>query len=144
MVENLHYIVKKFHIVNLCPRFTVKSIYCTMYFQPFLFRNIRRQNISFHSRYRAWSESILVACCGQLHIIMWSCCIIGIVQRYTRLQATLIQLREKQTAHLIDKNYQNEITLTGQNPPLKCCQPLKILAHLTKGLDLFMIEIWGL
>ena len=32
-----------------------------------------------------------------------------------------IQLRAKQTAPLVNKHYQNEVTLTGQNPPLKCC-----------------------
>ena len=51
-------------------------------------------------------------------------------------KATLVQLRTKQTTHLIDKNYQNEITLTGQNPPLKCCQPLEILTKLKKRIDL--------
>ena len=34
----------------------------------------------------------------------------------------------------------NEVTLTGQNPPLKCCQPFESLAHLTMDLDLFMID----
>ena len=34
------------------------------------------------------------------------------------------------------KPYENEITLTGQNQPLKCWQPLKILTHFIKGLDL--------
>ena len=53
-----------------------------------------------------------------------------------------IQLRAKQTAPLVNKHYQNEVTLTGQNPPLKCCQPLEILTHFITGLDLSMIEIW--
>ena len=30
---------------------------------------------------------------------------------------------------LLNKPYENEVTLTGQNPPLKCCQPLELLAH---------------
>ena len=30
-----------------------------------------------------------------------------------------VQLRAKQTAPLVKKHYQNEVTLTGQNPPLK-------------------------
>ena len=30
-----------------------------------------------------------------------------------------LQLRAKQMAHLLHKHYQNEITLTGQNPPFK-------------------------
>ena len=53
-----------------------------------------------------------------------------------------LQLRAKQTAPLVNKHYQNEVTLTGQNPPLKCCQPLESLARLIT--DLSMIEIWGL
>ena len=55
-----------------------------------------------------------------------------------------LQLRAKQTAPLVNKHYQNEVTLTGQNPPLKCCQPLEILTHFITGLDLSMIEIWCL
>ena len=55
-----------------------------------------------------------------------------------------LQLRAKQTTLLVNKHYQNEVTLTGQSPPLKCCQPLKILTHFITGLDLSMIEIWGL
>ena len=37
---------------------------------------------------------------------------------------------------LLNKPYENEVSLTGQNPPLKCCQPLEILIHFKKGLDL--------
>ena len=59
-------------------------------------------------------------------------------------QSTALQLRAKQTALLVNEHYQNEVTLTGQNPPLKCCQPLEILTHFITGLDLSMIEIWGL
>ena len=55
-----------------------------------------------------------------------------------------IQLRAKQTALLVKKHYQNEVNLTGQSLPLKCCQPLEILTHFITGLDLSMIEIWGL
>ena len=55
-----------------------------------------------------------------------------------------IQLRAKETASLVNKHFQNEVTLTRQNPPLKCCQPLESLAHLITDLDLSMIEIWGL
>ena len=55
-----------------------------------------------------------------------------------------VQLRAKQTAHLVNKHYQNEVTLTGQNLSLKCCQPVEILTHFITGLDLSMIEIWGL
>ena len=40
-----------------------------------------------------------------------------------------VQLRAKQTAHLVNKHYQNEVTLTGQNPTLKCYQPLEILTY---------------
>ena len=52
---------------------------------------------------------------------------------------TNLQLRGKQTAPLVNKHYQNEVTLTGQSPPLKCCQPLEILTHFLTDLDLSMI-----
>ena len=35
---------------------------------------------------------------------------------------------------LLNKPYENEVTLTGQNPPLKWCQPLEILTHLIMGM----------
>ena len=47
-------------------------------------------------------------------------------------------------AHLVNKHYQNEVTLTGQNAPLKCCQSLEISTHFITGLDLSMIETWSL
>ena len=55
-----------------------------------------------------------------------------------------IQLRAKQTAPLVNQHCQNEVTLTGQSQPLKYCQLLEILTHFITGLDLSMIEIWGL
>ena len=56
----------------------------------------------------------------------------------------ILQLTATQTAPLVNKHYQNEITLTGQKPALKCCQPLEILTHFITGLDLFLLEIWNL
>ena len=47
-----------------------------------------------------------------------------------------LQLRAKQTAHLINEHYKNEVTLTEQNLPLKCCQPLEILTYSITGLDI--------
>ena len=52
-----------------------------------------------------------------------------------------IQLRAKETAHLVNKHYQNEVILTGQNPPLKYCQPLEILTQFEKVLDLLVLKI---
>ena len=37
---------------------------------------------------------------------------------------------------LLNKSYENEVTLTGQKPPLKFCQPLELLTQLKKGIDL--------
>ena len=37
---------------------------------------------------------------------------------------------------LLNKPYENEVTLTGQNPHLKCCQLLELLTQLKKGIDL--------
>ena len=44
----------------------------------------------------------------------------------------------------LDKPHENEVTLAGQNPILKCCCSLEILTHFKPGLDLLMLEIWGL
>ena len=59
-------------------------------------------------------------------------------------QKSQLQLRAKQIAPLLRKHYQNDVPLTGENPPLKCCQPLEILAQLKTALDIFLIKIWGL
>ena len=45
---------------------------------------------------------------------------------------------------LLDKPYENEVTLTGQNPPLKCCQQLEIQYTVRKRVDLLMLKILGL
>ena len=42
---------------------------------------------------------------------------------------------------LLNKHYENEVTLTQQNPPLKCCQPLQLLTHFERGLDLLILKI---
>ena len=47
-----------------------------------------------------------------------------------------VQLRAKQTAHLVSKHYGNEVTLRGQNIPLNCCQPLKPLEWRFRPLDI--------
>ena len=45
---------------------------------------------------------------------------------------------------LLSKPYVNEVTLTGQNPPSKCCYPLKLLTQFKRNLDLLILKIWGL
>ena len=45
---------------------------------------------------------------------------------------------------LLNKPYENEVNLTGQNPPLKCCQPLEFLTNFKMGLDCFLLKICGL
>ena len=52
-----------------------------------------------------------------------------------------IQLWTFAHVRLLNKPYENQVTLTGQNPPLKCCQPLEILTQFLKGLDLSTKEI---
>ena len=37
---------------------------------------------------------------------------------------------------LVNKPYENKVTLTEQNPPLKCYQHLEVFTQLKKGLDL--------
>ena len=67
---------------------------------------------------------------------------------YFRLHVCLsslpyVQLRAKQTARL-HFFYTNEVTLRGQNPPLKCCQPLDFLYNSLKRLALSILQIKGL
>ena len=50
---------------------------------------------------------------------------------------------ETSLIRLLNKLNENEVTLTGQNPPLKCCQPLEILTHFERGLDLSILENFG-
>ena len=45
---------------------------------------------------------------------------------------------------LLNKPYENEVTLTGQNPPLKCCQQIEIQNTVRKREDLLMLKILGL
>ena len=37
---------------------------------------------------------------------------------------------------LLNKPYENEVTLTRQNLPLKYCKPLELLTQLKRGIDL--------
>ena len=46
---------------------------------------------------------------------------------WKRSRVKIIQWDAIQTAHLVNNHYQNEVTLTGQNPPIKCRQSLEIL-----------------
>ena len=55
-----------------------------------------------------------------------------------------IQLRNFIYIRLLNKPYENEVNLTGQKTPLKCCQPLEFLTHFKMGLDLFILKICGL
>ena len=41
---------------------------------------------------------------------------------------------------LLNKPYVNEVTLTGQNPSLKCYQPLELLTAFKNGLRSFNAE----
>ena len=55
-----------------------------------------------------------------------------------------IQLLTFAYIRLLNKPYWNEVTLTGQNPALKCCQYVETWHALRKGLDLSMLKILGL
>ena len=48
-----------------------------------------------------------------------------------------IQLYWLKIAPLLDKPYENEIMLRGQNIPLKCCQPLELPMHIERGYRSF-------
>ena len=45
---------------------------------------------------------------------------------------------------LLNKPYENEVFLTGQNPPLEYCQHLEIQYTFRKRVDLLMLNILGL
>ena len=47
-----------------------------------------------------------------------------------------IQLSNFENIRLLNKPYENEVTLTGQNAPLKCCQLLGLLTQLKREIDL--------
>ena len=66
---------------------------------------------------------------------------IGRPQNYSE---NYIQLLKSDYIRLLNKPYENEVTLTWQNPPLKCCQSLEILSSSEMGIDLLMLKIWGL
>ena len=55
-----------------------------------------------------------------------------------------IQPRSKLFKWLLNKPYVNEVTLRGQNPPLRYCNLLIFCVLFKKGLDLLMLKIWGL
>ena len=55
-------------------------------------------------------------------------------------QKEILQLWTFAYVRLLNKPYENQVTLTGQNLPLKCCQPLEILAYFITGLDLLILE----
>ena len=45
---------------------------------------------------------------------------------------------------LINETYENEVTMTGKNLPLKSCQYLEISFTLRKSLDLTLLKILDL
>ena len=47
-----------------------------------------------------------------------------------------IQFPKINVIPLVNKPYINEVTLTGQNVPLKCCQLLGLLTQLKREIDL--------
>ena len=54
-----------------------------------------------------------------------------------------IQLLNFAYKRLLNKPYENEVTLTGQNPPLKYYQPLEFFTQLKRGLDFLIAENLG-
>ena len=49
--------------------------------------------------------------------------VVSLVEAYLH-----IQLLTSDYKRLLNKPYENEVTLRGQNPPLKCCRPLELLS----------------
>ena len=46
-----------------------------------------------------------------------------------------VQPRNFADIRLLNKPYENEVTMRGQNPPLKYYQPLPFLTHFERGFD---------
>ena len=51
-----------------------------------------------------------------------------------------IQLLNFAYKRLLNKPYENEVTLTEQNPPLEYCQPVELLGQLKRSLDLKILK----
>ena len=47
-----------------------------------------------------------------------------------------IQLLANAYVRLLNKPYENEVTLRGQKIPLKCCQQAELLLYIERELDL--------
>ena len=57
--------------------------------------------------------------------------------KLSKLDAQYIQLCPLAYVWLLNKPYENEVTLRGKNIPLKCCQPLKVL-YIGRGFRFFI------
>ena len=55
-----------------------------------------------------------------------------LIKTFVRNKQECIQLRAKNTP-LVNKHYENEVTLREEDLPLKCCLPLKMLMYFKKG-----------
>ena len=65
--------------------------------------------------------------------------IVGILPKSVELvydKCVLLQPWPLAIKRLLNKPYENEVTLTRQKPPLKCCQLLELLTQLKRGIDL--------
>ena len=62
----------------------------------------------------------------------------------SRFPSRVIQLLNFAYKRILNKPHANEVTLTGQNPLLKCCQPFELLTQLKKDKGLWMLKIWCL
>ena len=57
--------------------------------------------------------------------------------KLSKLDAQYIQLCPLAYVWLLNKPYENEVTLRGKNIPLKCCQPHELLMYIERGLRSF-------
>ena len=73
-------------------------------------------------------------------------CYIGIRDggRCDIVEGHYVQLCQMNVGRLFSKPYVNEVTLTRQNLPLKCCQLLELWTQLKRNLDFSMLKIWCL
>ena len=61
----------------------------------------------------------------------------------SKVNTSYVQLPTFAYTRLLNKPYEYEVTLTGQNQPLKCCQHLEIQYTVRKRVDIFMLKNFG-
>ena len=123
---------------DLQPKQILVKHNCTKYGQKRQLRHLYRGRPNanyFEDKASYWKKIVnflLIPTFGHSSIFFGS----NLSKQFTFLLHPFIQLLTSDYIRLLNKPYENEVTLTWQNPPLKCCQPLKRWTYFKRGLDL--------